>query len=198
MCRWDNILFSYLHMNHPKKMEIGSKWDASIVMEVPVFLSNKSRIWDFDEKTKNCLVIVLLLVLGRIIVGNFCLTFHLFCPVVSVISAEEQTRTKQLFLVPELQFALPKLFSNVFPVVRYCHTVAIAKEYYEPNKKFVRLFVLWCCGRWSSGRDKLQESQMLRMKQGASSREIKRELILLFNPVSLRSKWAVRGNLAFS
>lgn len=163
-------------------------------MEVPVFLSNKSQIWDFYQKTKNCLVIVLLL--GKFIEGIFLSCLPLILPCNTSYKCWEQSN---IFLVPELQFALPKLFSNVcFPVVEMdCPTASITKEYFELNKNFVRLFVLWFCGRWSFGREKLQKSQMLTMKQSTSSREMKREFILLFNPISLISKWAAVGNLAF-
>lgn len=142
---------------------------------------------------------VIVLSLGKITEGNFCLAFHLFCPVISVISAEEETRTKKFFSCPWAAVFLTQIiFKCLFPVVEvYCPTVSITMEYYEANKKFVRLFVLWFCERWSFGRDKLQKSQMLRMKQGASSRERKIELILPFNPISLRSKWAVGGKSGF-
>lgn len=174
MCRWDNILFSDLHMNHQKKMEIGSKWDASIVMEVPVFLSNKSWISAFNEKTKNCLVIVLLL--ERIIVGNFCLAFHLFCPVISVISAEEETGTKQFFSCGWAAVCITQIiFKCLFSCGDVlCHSVH-CKGILWTRKEVCEAFILWFCGRWSFGREKLQESKMLRMKQGTSSSETRRD-----------------------
>lgn len=67
------------------------------------------------------------------------------------------------------------------------------KAIYEPNskEKFIRLFVLWCFGRWSLGRDDLQiRSLKFQNKTGTSyaRRKKKRQCVLPFNPISLGSE----------
>lgn len=65
------------------------------------------------------------------------------------------------------------------------------KTVYEANskEKFIRLFVLWYSGRRPFGRDHLQiRSLKFQNEAGTSDARRKKQCVLPFNPVSLRSE----------
>lgn len=130
-----------------------------------------------------------------------CRAFQLNCCVVWGICAarmrpkENKTEQRSFLFGPWAVVCLPPNYiqMSVFPRWRRAvlQFALQRKSVYEANskEKFIRLFVLWYFGRWSFGRDHLQiRSLKLQNEAGTSDAHRKKQCVLPFNPVSLRSE----------